>query len=191
MYSQRTPDLLRPYLLPGERLLWSGQPKQGLALSASDALLIPFSLLWGGFAIFWNVGVWSFPDTGEGGPNWLFRLWGLPFLVAGVYLIIGRFIHDAALRKNAAYGVTDQRVLLIGGLSSTKLSSLDIRRLPKLDLTEHRDGTGTIAFEGGGSMLWSAGGFGHWTPALSSAKRFYRISKARDAYQIIRNQAHA
>jgi hypothetical protein len=161
-----------------------------LALSGRDAFLIPFSLLWGGFAIFWNVQVWSFADAGQGGPDWFFRLWGLPFLIAGVYLIIGRFIHDAALRKNAVYGVTDQRVLLIRGLGSTKLSSLDIRRLPKLDLTEYRDGTGTIDFDGGDSMLWSGGGFGYWTPALSNAQRLFRISDARNVFQIIRKQAH-
>lgn len=112
---------MKPHLFPGERVLWTGQPKQGLALSGRDAFLIPFSLLWGGGAIFWNVQVWSFPETGQGGPEWFFRLWGLPFLIAGVYLIIGRFIHDAALRKNALYGVTDQRVLLIRGLTSSKL----------------------------------------------------------------------
>ena len=190
MHSQRTRDLLRPHLFPAERILWSGQPKQGVALSGRDALLIPFSLAWGGFALFWNFGVWSSSSTGEG-MDWFFRLWGLPFLIVGVYLIIGRFIHDAALRKTVVYGVTDQRVVLMGGLVWTKFSSLDIRRLPKLELTEHRDGTGTIDFEGGDSMRWSGGGFDEWTPALGRSKRFFRISNAREAYQIIRKQAEA
>ena len=117
--------------------------------------------------------------------------WGLPFLIAGVYFVIGRFIHDAALRKTVVYAVTDQRVLMMGGLVSTRFSSLDIRRLPKLELTEHRDGTGTIDFEGGDSMRWSGGGFDEWTPALGRSKRFFRISNAREAYQIIRKQAEA
>ena len=74
------------YLLTGERVLWSGQPKQGLSLSGKDALLIPFSLMWGGFAIVWNAAVWLAPfDTKTSGdPDWFFKLWGLPFLVIGI-----------------------------------------------------------------------------------------------------------
>ena len=36
---------LDSYLDPGERLLWSGQPKQGVRLQATDVLMIPFSLI--------------------------------------------------------------------------------------------------------------------------------------------------
>jgi hypothetical protein len=177
------------YLFPGERILWTGQPKQGLAFSGRDALLIPFSLLWGRFAIFWNAAVWTFPTTGQS-IDWFMPLWGLPFLAVGLYLIFGRFIHDAAVRKRLFYAVTDERVLVLRGFNSAKLKSLDIRRLPKLELSEHRDGTGTIELDGDNSLFSSGrNGFGYWTPALTSATQFFRIENPRKVYELIRDQS--
>lgn len=122
----------QPYLFPGERILWSGQPKQGLMFTGKDKLLIPFSLLWGGFAIFWNAMVWLAPSIASPGsnPDWFFKLWGLPFLVVGLYVIAGRFFHDAHIRKNLFYAVTDQRILTLRG---SKIVSLDVYRLPRLE----------------------------------------------------------
>lgn len=191
MNFQPTGDVFRPYLLPGERVLWSGQPKQGLAFSRRDTFLIPFSLMWGGFAIFWNAGVWGGFGSGEAAP-FFFRLWGLPFLVIGLYLILGRFFHDAEIRKGLFYAVTDQRILVLRG---SKITSLDIHRLPRLEFSEHRDGTGTIAFDGGTSFSlvsgWGRNGFDYWVPALSAAAQFFRIDNPRKVYEIIRDHAHS
>ena len=116
-------------------------------------------------------------------------LWGVPFLIAGIYLIFGRFFHDAAIRKRLSYAVTDQRTLVLKGLSSAKLKSLDIDRLPKLELSEHGDGTGTIEMEGDSSFFGSRmNGFGYWTPALSNATQFFRIDQPRKVYELIRDQ---
>jgi hypothetical protein len=71
-------------LLAGERILWSGRPAQGLLFTGNDAMLIPFSLLWGGFAIFWEVSALNQPNTGY------FGVFGIPFVLMGLYLIVGR-----------------------------------------------------------------------------------------------------
>jgi hypothetical protein len=63
---------LRSELGAGEKLLWSGQPRGGLRLQPADALLIPFSLMWGGFAVFWEVSVFRVRAPV------FFRLWGIP-----------------------------------------------------------------------------------------------------------------
>lgn len=182
-------DRLRPYLLTGERVLWSGQPSQGVALSSRDTFLVPFSLMWGGFAIFWNAAVWGIPAIGGEDPGWFFKLWGLPFLVAGIYLIAGRFFHDAHIRKKLFYAVTNQRILVLRG---RKITSLDIHRLPRLELSEHRDGTGTLAFEGSNFGLWGGmNGFSWWLPSLAAATQFFRIRDPRKVYELIRNQAHS
>jgi hypothetical protein len=48
---------IRSELSSGEKLLWSGQPSGGLRLRPADALMIPFSLLWAGFAVSWELSV--------------------------------------------------------------------------------------------------------------------------------------
>lgn len=183
----------QPYLSSGERILWSGRPKQGIAFGRSDILAIPFSLLWGGFALFWNIGVWTFPKTG-GGIDWFMRLWGLPFLAVGLYLIVGRFFYDAWVRTRLSYAVTNQRVLFRGGSQSSKLTSREITSLPMIELTEHRDGTGTIVFDSeevGYSIFGRSRGFGGWAPAASANAQFFRIDNPRRVYELIRTQLSA
>lgn len=153
-----------------------------------DALIIPYSLIWGSFAIFWNYEAWTSLGTGQSG-NWFMRLLGLPVLVAGLYFILGRFIHDALIRKSLCYGVTDRRILIMRGAAN--LTSRDIGALPMLDLSEISDGTGTIAFDSdemGYSVFHGARHSGGWTLSRDANRQFFRIGNPRHVYELIRNQ---
>jgi hypothetical protein len=100
-------DELRQELDPGERLLWAGQPRQGLRLQTSDFVMIPASLMWGGFAIAWEVMAFAI------GAPIFFKLWGIPFVLVGLYNMVGRFFFDARSRARTFYGLTDRSLLLI------------------------------------------------------------------------------
>ena len=173
------------YLFPGERVLWSGRPKQGIRLSPLDAFAIPFSLLWTGMVIAMFVATLRTP----GFPDIFVSV----FLVFGLYFTIGRFFHDAALRKRIQYAVTTQRVLTVSGFWSSKLTSLDLQRLPRLELNEYRDGTGTINFDSSGFMnsFGRFNGFGIWLPSLGTGSQFFRIDNPRSVYDLIRSEARA
>ena len=110
------------YLGPGEMLLWEGKPDDRLfVLTAADAIMIPFSLLWGGFALFWNLGVWAM------GAPFFFKLWGLPFLVVGAYITVGRFFVDQRIRQKTVYALTTKRAFIATSAFGRKLRDKPIR----------------------------------------------------------------
>ena len=168
-------------LEPNERLVWSGAPRQGLALRPADMMLIPFSLLWGGFAIFWEAGVL------RAGAPMPFPLFGIPFVVIGLYLIFGRFFVDANIRANTAYGLTDRRVIIVSGLVNRSVKSLQLKTISDVTLAEQSDGMGTITFGPSLPMArWTAGAA--WPGASNYAPpAFDMISRARDVYSSIRD----
>jgi hypothetical protein len=172
---------LRLHLSPGERLLWMGQPMGGLRFTASDLLLVPFSLLWGGFALFWELTVL------RSNAPLLFRLWGIPFVAVGLYLIAGRFFHDAWRRSRTLYAVTDQRAIILDAGIHRRLRSLALRSLPEISITDERAGRGTITF---GSPTLPFGWLGRsgWPgTGQMAAPAFESIENARSVHELIRN----
>lgn len=169
-------------LSTNERVLWSGAPRQGLVLRASDWLMIPFSLLWGGFALVWEYSVFS-----SGAPL-MFRLWGVPFVLVGLYMVAGRFMVEAWQRAYTDYAVTNQRIIIRSGVFKRRMKSLHLRAMGEFSLTENSKGEGTIAFgiSAAGNMF---SGMASW-PGVDELPRFDTIAGARKVYEIIRN-AHS
>ena len=170
---------LRPHLDIDESLLWTGRPKQGIKVKESDAFMIPFSLMWGGFAIFWEstVILTSAP--------FFFKLWGIPFVLVGLYLIIGRFFFDAKRREKTIYGITENRIIIKSGVFRESIKSLNIKTLSDITLNEKSDKSGTIVLgsENGFSGMFRGTGWpgtnGKMAPAIEM------IDNARNVYKKI------
>lgn len=166
-------------LSSGEKLLWSGQPAQGFRLRPSDAFLIPFSLVWCAFAIFWEASVFS-----SKAPIF-FKLWGVPFVLVGLYFVAGRFFVDVKARTRTFYGVTNDRIIIIGGLFSRQTKSLQLRTLSDISLVERRDGSGTITF--GSQYPFVRQMPSGWPGASQYAPpAFEMIERAKETYELIR-----
>ncbi|WP_243302297.1 hypothetical protein [Geothrix oryzisoli] len=164
-------------LQPGESLLWAGQPRQGVYLRGSDALQIPFSLAWCGFAFFWEYSVVS-----SGGPIF-FKLWGIPFVLVGIYLVIGRFFADSLVRSKAQYAVTSNRILIISGLFNLKTTSIGLANIPELSFVEGNNGGGTISFSPMATQWWAANS---GVPFNRQAPQAFELAEnARQTYNII------
>ncbi len=72
--------------------------------------------------------------------------WGIPFVLVGLYIVLGRFIVDAMNRAKTFYGVTNERIIIITGLFFREVKSLNLRTLTDVSLSERGDGSGTITF---------------------------------------------
>ena len=138
--SVEASSIVQRELGPQERILWAGSPRAGLVFRPADVFLIPFSLLWGGFALFWEYSVLR-----EGAP-FFFGIWGVPFVLMGLYFIFGRFLVDKKQRERTVYGLTNERAIIISGLLAQTVKSLNLRTLTDVSLHERPDGSGTITF---------------------------------------------
>ena len=151
------PEEVSEVLERGERLLWAGAPQRGFKLRSSDIYLIPFSLFWAGFTVFWESTALQAPDM-----PFFMKLWGIPFVLVGLYLVVGRFFVDARMREGTVYAVTSQRALIFSGIFRREMKSLMLRNIPELSVVKAYDGSGTISF-GSAPLYWGfPGGMAGW-----------------------------
>jgi hypothetical protein len=133
--------------------------------------------MWGGFAFFWE-----FEVVHSGNAPIFFMLWGIPFVLVGIYLIIGRFFWDAYQRGNTYYGVTNQRLLFVRRGLGGKTTSLPLRTIPAVEVGGAGP-RGTITF-GSGDMAWFAGGA--WPGSKQGPPSFVAIENPTDVADIVR-----
>jgi len=164
-----------------EKLLWSGQPRLGLKLNSRDIFIIPFSLLWSipVFAMFFSDDF----DFLQNAPS-LFALFPLIFLIAGSYLVFGRFLHDAWRRSRIVYGLTDKRAIIISG---SKIKSMSISASTEVQFKPHKKGRASIQFGPSGSIfsmdfsqqlsMWNGAPFAPTFECIENGDRVYRQIK--------------
>ena len=140
---------VRDYMEPGERILWQGRPERIHLLDKNDIFLIPFSLFWGGFAIFWELTVICAHAP------LMFPIVGAFFVLMGLHMIFGRFIIKALSLRSSCYVITGRKVLI---RVRSNIRVFQKRSLPTLSIRRYADGTGSIALEASGLFSrWASG----------------------------------
>jgi hypothetical protein len=144
----------RPYLDPDERILWQGHPAGGVRLTLRSALISAAGTVFLAFALFWMAGASIGLITGqwrtEGGFGRVmmvvFPLFGIPFVIAGLYGSFGHLLFDAWRRAATAYALTDRRALILcrGALTSWPIgpqAQIDYQpgRKARIDFATRRD----------------------------------------------------
>lgn len=181
---------IQPELLPGEAVLWAGRPAGGFRLHREDAAQIPFSLLWGGFSILWEWMALRRPAEPSGSsPSQPFLVfWGIPFIVAGQYMIWGRFLYGAWRAKCVFYAVTNRRVIAVETSWRPKMAGAYIDSIPVITKETSSRGVGTLRFTlpeipSPFSRKMQFGDLDHF--AIRDSPVFVDISEYEAVYQLI------
>ncbi len=170
-----------PRLAPGERIVWQGAPARGLRLTRRDLMLVPFSMVWLSFVIFWNIGV----GHSDGAPL-PFRLFGLLFLLIGLFFFVGRFLVDAWLRGRTRYVLTGRRAAIERAGPFGVRTNVDLRAVGDVHLTTELGGRGTIRF-GAATPLFGFGrsGVSYWVPSLDPIPQFLLLEDADRVFEMV------
>ncbi|MDO4918050.1 hypothetical protein [Kocuria sp.] len=161
---------LQPLLRPGEKLLWSGQPDPRVHFMPFDAFLVPFSVLWCAFAVWWT---WL-AFTKDGRPGW-FPLVGLLFVAMGLYFVVGRFVVKARRKRHTVYGLTDTRAIVVEG--DRKISDVRVED-ESAQVRKHRDGVHVEVIFGSSGLqtAYLNSGMEGFSPGRPSPVAFFDVA---------------
>src|SRR4051794_35043330 len=110
-------------IAPGERILWQGQPVQGIRFAPQDAFAVPFAAFW----LLIVLAIFLVTLTGQATNVDPLTYVILPiFLLVGLYMLVGRFLVDRMARRRTHYYLTDKRALIESGLVRASRRSVSL-----------------------------------------------------------------
>ncbi len=137
---------LSGHLDSGEKTLWHGSPPEGLLLRRSDWFVVPFSLFWLAFVVFWLAGVTGTFSDSPRSPPVIFPIVGSVFVCVGLYMAIGRFFWDAYVRSQTLYALTNKRAIVLVRWPFRQVRSVELTAATRVETEESGDGSGSIFF---------------------------------------------
>jgi hypothetical protein len=184
-------------LAAGEKVLWSGRPDSRRWFYPEDLVLVPFSVLWGGFAILWEASVLTATSAHEGGGEKLLSsLWGIPFVLIGIYLVLGRVFARRWIRRCSLYVVTDRRILSFSPSwkNRSRVKMIWLNSYPPLEKRPGRGNQGTLCvgtMAPGQHWLGASSGWPGASRLRGGAIVLADIPDASDVYALVAQQIAA
>ena len=152
------------YIGYGDRVLWKGRPEKGITMRPDELVTIPFGIFFTLFALFWISMAMQ-----AGG---IFALFGVPFVLVGLYMVGGRFIINELMKKNTAYVITDKAIIRKRG---SRVNVWYGRDLSDMQVFSHKNGTTSFMF----STVQV-----HYNRRRGMSTHLYGIENVRDAKDV-------
>jgi hypothetical protein len=172
--AEPVPALLARQLQAGEQVYWVGRPDPRRVFELGDVFTLGFGVVWLAFVIFWMA------SAAAMGAPLAFTLFGIPFLLVGLYLSLGIPIQRQFQRARTRYAVTDRRVVTTTGERSMR--AIELSSIEATSVTVNADGTGTLAFDAGLGLVsnlpaWALNSYQDRRGASSGVMAFANVAE--------------
>ncbi len=193
-------ELWQDILQEDETLIWNGDPQQGFIFRRSEILFTPLAILlfvlaaaWEFYAVSTLATALQFNDL----PLWIpvvlifMTCTAFPFVLLGLFLLVGRFFYDRQRRMRTHYALTNRRVIILSGLfKKQRACSVELQNIEKLSLHVHRNHTGSIRFRSDTLLWWLLVGPHWWLPLWTDVEVYQppvleRIKQAGEVFKQI------
>jgi hypothetical protein len=170
----------------GETILWQGRPVTGIRLGDFFGFHLIFGLVFTGFSTIWITMAWVM-TSGAGFD--IFPLFGIPFLLVGLYITFGLPFTKDYVRKYSWYTLSDRKAYIATEFfGKRRLKSVPYAEMNVLELEDGNPGSITFKRDIRVSRTRSRGRTGMQrtrTQTTVTNTGFERIEDARTVYRMI------
>ena len=191
MIDPEAQSILMPELESDERLLWASKPSASRAFGRNVPMMF-FGGCFTLFAMIWVMGaagmgaIGSSIGGGFGGGfglvPLLFPLFGVPFIVVGIYVMAQPFLARNKAASGAC-GLTDKRAIIIEGGMTRSVKSYGGRDLQQIERRDLADGSSDVVFARQRSSHYD---HDHHHHSRVTEIGFFGVNDGREAERILR-----
>ncbi|MDD5272808.1 MAG: hypothetical protein PHU14_08835 [Methylovulum sp.] len=130
-----------------EKVLWSSTPNPG-RLAKKTLPVVIFAIPWTAFSLFWIASASGFKWPDLSGGFGLFPLFGLPFLLIGLGMLLSPLL-VAKKAAATAYAITNERAIIIepGWFGGMNIRSFFPHQLSDIRKVQFADGNGDLILD--------------------------------------------
>jgi hypothetical protein len=133
-----TPDEVAREMRAGEKTQWVGYPIPKKFAIKEGIPSFVFGIPWTAFVVFWE-------SLAIKSGSVFMTLWGVPFIVVGLYLLTSPFWEYLRARRTI-YVVSNKRLIILNGLLRPSRRSFAPPDIGSVEVVADHDGVGSIVF---------------------------------------------
>ena len=138
----RLREVVEQELAPDERIVWMEMPAPHFFTPKSTGMFL-FGIPWTGFALFWTYSVAQFEMPDFSSPASLGSLFGIPFVVIGILMLLAPIWSYQASRRSV-YVITEKRAISFEYGMGMTIRSYSPAQLQETFRRERQNGYGDV-----------------------------------------------